>query len=84
VRPPEQRPTRKWPYYLLHVGKFAAAVPIIYLLVRHAPETVLYFGIGYTMPIVVLALKVAGTELNRYLGVSSSAEDDDPRFPDDE
>lgn len=67
--PHEQRPRRRWPYALVYVGKYAMAAVGLYLLSRWSVDALMFSAAGIGLPLVVMVLKMVGTELNRRLGV---------------
>lgn len=67
--PREQRPRRRWPYGFLYVGKYAVAAGGLYLLSRWSVEALMFAAAGIGLPLVIMVLKMVGTELNRRMGV---------------
>ena len=75
VRPEWERPARRWPYTVLHIGRFAVAGAAMYGVARWQIRLLPCVAAGYMLPTAVLVLKVVGKELNRRLGVDRSGRD---------
>ena len=79
VRPPEARPKTRWPYAAVYIGKFVVAAAALYGVSKWWVDKLPYFALGYGIPILVLILKIVGSELMRRSGPGHG--DSDPETP---
>lgn len=78
IRPPGERPSRRWPYVVIAVGKFAVAAAVIYGISRWSVQRLPLFALGYGTPIAVIFLKSIGQDLNRRVGAGSAGANPGP------
>ncbi len=69
ARPRAEQPPGKWPFLALHIGKYALAAVVMWLVARQSLSSIAAAVGGYGLPIAVIVLKVAGERLNRRLGI---------------
>ena len=68
-RPDEPGGAHKGLLTALHVAKYVLAGVLIWWIVKHQPNEMMWFALGYGMPLAVMVLKVLGQELNKRSGV---------------
>jgi hypothetical protein len=66
--PGEDPPVHRWPYLVVHVGKFVVAGAVLYALCGWSQVSYGALAAGYGLPIAVMVLKLAGMDLNRKTG----------------
>lgn len=62
--PPDERPTVRWPYLVLHVAKFALAGAVAWLTIVVMGAGVIAFMGGYTYALVVVLIIFGGQQLS--------------------